>query len=495
MTMTPNSAASNRPRQIGLIGAAVLSSLLATACGGGGGGGGEAPAPPPKGPLTVTSTPVLAGGNALFTIALTSGAVGPADIVYSTSSPSTNTGDATAGDRCNSVGVDYVQASNATVSVPAGAGSVTVSVLTCANPSFEPNESFALTTAFEGRATNTKTTIVNATAGGLNDTGITQCLNVAGALVACSASDIAGQDGAFGRDVSTLANDSADGRVGFSYSALASNCLIDQVTGLVWDNASTSAATLAAAQALPAAANAAARCGRSDWRLPTADELLSLVDNGAAAAPRIDAKFTGTLSAPSWSATAYAADTRANWVVDFGSGAVAFESATNPLAKAFATRLIAGTAATTYGCDEAATERYTDHGNGTVTDKRTGLQWQQCTDGLSGATCGTGTATPQASFAAALARAATVNADVGGAGKGFADWRVPNKNELASLINYRCNAPSIQRSRFPGTPATSVWTSSPLAAGLVWYVDFTDGNVGPSGMNGSRVLRLVRAGQ
>jgi len=480
-----------------MISAAVLSllSLLVTACGGG--GGGPAPVPPPKGPLTVTTAPVLAGGNALFTIALSSGTVGPADIVYSTNSPGTNTGDATTGDRCNSVGVDYVQASNATVSVPAGAGSVTVSVLTCPNPGFEPNESFALTTAFEGRSTSTKATIVNATAGGLNDTGISQCLNAAGALVACSATDIAGQDGAFGRDVSTLANDSADGRVGFSYSALASNCITDQVTGLVWDNVSTSASTstLAAAQALPAVANAAARCGRSDWRLPSADELLSLVDNGATAAPRIDAKFTGTPSAPSWSATAYAADTRANWVVDFGSGAVAFESATNPLAKPFATRLIAGTASATYACDEAATERYTDHGNGTVTDKRSGLQWQQCTDGLSGAACSTGTATPQVSFAAALARAATVNADAGGAGKGFGDWRVPNKNELASLVNYRCNAPSIQRSRFPGTPAASAWTSSPLAAGLVWYVDFTDGNVGPSGMNGSRVLRLVRAGQ
>ncbi|CAN5287754.1 hypothetical protein BH11PSE10_BH11PSE10_04510 [soil metagenome] len=480
------------------MGSALLLSLMTAACGGGGGGSTPAPTPPPKGPLTVTTAPVLAGGNLVFTISLGAGAVGPADIAYSTSNPTTNTGDATPGDRCNSVGVDYVQISNGTASVPGGASSTTVTIATCPNPSFEPNEALALTTTFESRTTSTKATIVNATAGGLNDTGITQCLNAAGALLACAATDIAGQDGAFGRDASALSNEGSDGRVGFAFAASGGSCLEDKVTGLVWDNSTASTATLAAAQALPAIANAAARCGRSDWRLPTADELDSLVDNGAAGGARIDARFTATAALPTWSSTAYAADTRANWVVDFASGALAFESATNPLAKAFATRLIAGTAGTSYGCDEAATDRYTDHGNSTVTDKRTGLQWQLCVDGLSGAACGTGTATTHASFAAAHARAAAVNADtagLSGVNKGFSDWRVPNKNELASLVNYRCSAPAIQRSRFPATPPTSTWTSSPLAAGLVWYVDFADGNVGPSGANGSRVLRLVRAGQ
>jgi hypothetical protein len=29
---------------------------------------------------------------------------------------------------------------------------------------------------------------------------------------------------------------------------------------------------------------------------------------------------------------------------------------------------------------------------------------------------------------------------------------------------------------------------------LVWYVDFTDGSIGPGGVNGGRGLRLVRGG-
>ena len=72
---------------------------------------------------------------------------------------------------------------------------------------------------------------------------------------------------------------------------------------------------------------------------------------------------------------------------------------------------------------------------------------------------------------------------------------MPNRNELASLVNRRCEAPAIQRTAFPGTPSASFWTATPAFAGFAWYVDFTDGSIGPGGSTGDRVLRLVRGGQ
>ena len=45
---------------------------------------------------------------------------------------------------------------------------------------------------------------------------------------------------------------------------------------------------------------------------------------------------------------------------------------------------------------------YTVHGDGTVTDRRTGLMWAQCLAGQSGAQCATGTPIPM-DWAAALA--------------------------------------------------------------------------------------------
>ena len=42
----------------------------------------------------------------------------------------------------------------------------------------------------------------------------------------------------------------------------------------------------------------------------------------------------------------------------------------------------------------APNSRYTNHGNGTVTDSKTALMWKQCSEGQSGSAC-TGTHTTQ----------------------------------------------------------------------------------------------------
>lgn len=497
MTLTRrDTAADGRSRRAGVAAAAtpftalvpLAAALLLVACGGGGGGGAE-----PVGPLVITSEATLASAGALvFRIAPSAAFDGDTVVKYRTADLPAATGAAVGGAACGA-GIDYVIVNETPVTF--NSAGVSVAITLCSNTGFEPSEQFQLVVEWAPGIQRGNGVILNNAPGGITDTGITQCLNSAAALVACSASDIAGQDGSRGRDATAATSGNADGRVGFAYADAAGGCIEDRVTGLVWDSNSPAAATQGDASAQLAAANVAARCGFSDWRLPTVAELMTLVDAGAAAAPRIDARLAGTPIAAFWTSNLYIGDPRAAWVVDFNSSAVAFEPVANPLAKPAASRLVRGAAPVTSACDDAAVAHLVDHGNATVTDSRTGLMWQQCSDGLSGAGCATGAPTVYTSFGTALGRATAVNGDAAGAGRGHADWRVPNRNELASLVNRACEAPAIQRARFPGTRSVSYWSASPAAAGRAWYVDFNDGSVGPGGTTGDRLLRLVRAGQ
>ncbi len=119
----------------------------------------------------------------------------------------------------------------------------------------------------------------------------------------------------------------------------------------------------------------------------------------------------------------------------------------------------------------APASRFTDNGDGTVTDKATGLQWKRCSEGQGwdGATC-TGTATGHTWQAALqLAEAASY--------AGRSDWRLPNIKELASIVEQACYDPAVDLGVFPGAPSYWFWSSSPNAndASNAWYVYFYDG--------------------
>jgi hypothetical protein len=187
----------------------------------------------------------------------------------------------------------------------------------------------------------------------------------------------------------------------------------------------------------------------------------------------------------------------ATLLLDNGIGGADFKTA---LHDAFYVRSLPGPA--------PAPVAYTDNGDGTVTDARTGLMWDQCTWGLSGTTpgaqCTVGSASSQF-WQQTLGISVTANAMNGGTGyKGHHDWRVPNKNELMSIAD-PTQTPAIDSTVFPNTIEAWYWTSTTYfpSQNSAWIIDFGIDGPNPAGKTLNQpfapfvppYLRLVRGGE
>ena len=115
-------------------------------------------------------------------------------------------------------------------------------------------------------------------------------------------------------------------------------------------------------------------------------------------------------------------------------------------------------------CDTSAyplstpTARFTDNGDGTLTDTQSGLSWMRCALGQkwTGSAC---SGTPETfTWDAAQGAAKSLNASGGFAS--HADWRMPHIPELAMIVERQCANPRINLALFPDTPASYFWTAS-----------------------------------
>jgi hypothetical protein len=142
--------------------------------------------------------------------------------------------------------------------------------------------------------------------------------------------------------------------------------------------------------------------------------------------------------------------------------------------------------------EETPSQVFSD-GGAWVQDRRTGLLWQRCPLGWrwEGQACQVNS--PQADSFSWQQALAAANADALG---GFT-WRLPNKQELLSLVERRCAMPAINEQVFPGTPSAFFWTSTPalFADGYAWFQDFGRGEVLPAPMQRSLHVRLVSDGR
>jgi hypothetical protein len=101
-----------------------------------------------------------------------------------------------------------------------------------------------------------------------------------------------------------------------------------------------------------------------------------------------------------------------------------------------------------------------------------GLVWQKCSNGQDSSNC-SGTAT-QYKWADAILQCENLNL------ANRIDWRLPNINELKSIVDYTKNSsPSININYFPNTLSSPYWSSTTWAGNLsgAWGIDFSNGSI------------------
>lgn len=132
--------------------------------------------------------------------------------------------------------------------------------------------------------------------------------------------------------------------------------------------------------------------------------------------------------------------------------------------------------------------RFTDNGDGTVTDNLTCLIWTQDADIADG----TRTWSDALTDCNSLASGSQGLTDGSMAG----DWRLPNVRELSSLIDFSQFNPSLPSGHpFMGVQQDSYWSSTifaVLALPSAWQVDFGNGSVDASLKDDSHFVWCVR---
>lgn len=295
------------------------------------------------------------------------------------------------------------------------------------------------------------------------DTGQARCFGDRGQLLAApkSGEPSYGQD-AFYRGPQPSYRDNGDGTVS------------DLNTGLMWQKTPEQDRKLTFAEAL-AHAKQSRLAGHADWRLPTIKQLYSLIDfNGDChrqpPVPYLDTRHFDfrygdesqgerLIDAQFWSSTEYVGLTMRGdatvFGVNFADGRIKGYPRDRGRGGQTAThfvRLVRGNPA--YG-----TNRFTDNGDGTISDLATGLMWAKADSGK------------PLDWQHALAYCEHLKL------AGHADWRLPNAKQLQSIVDYS-RAPDAQRRDQRGPAIDPSFQTTDAEA---WFWTSTTHLEGPGG--------------
>ncbi len=321
----------------------------------------------------------------------------------------------------------------------------------------------------------------------------------------------------------------------------------DNLTGLVWapngnlmptrdnnwdqDNTvNDGAVTWQHALDYVAKLNTESYLGHTDWRLPNRKELRSLANYGQGnVATWLNTQGFSNVQAYYWSSTTTAGVTDSAWVVNMGDGGVNYSFKTNdyyvwPVRSGQESNALADVPKTgqitSYGTgtiDDGGLQRgvawpstrFTTNGDTTMTDNLTGLVWAPNGNLMPARDNGwdvDGTANDGAvTWQHALDYVAKLNTE---SYLGRTDWRMPNVNELESLVHAEytkettCSGSCATNAAWLNTQGfsnarPSYWSSATYAGNTAyaWYVDMSRGYVLPPYKPNYHYVWPVRSGQ
>jgi hypothetical protein len=344
--------------------------------------------------------------------------------------------------------------------------------------------------------------VVQAPAVRVPDTGQTTCYDDAGAVIPCPQPG----EAFYGQDANYTINPPSYTKLDASGNDLPDSSsswvmVRDNVTGLIWevkqnmdgvqdyenphdaDNAYTwydsNPATNGGDPGAPGdgtdtedfidALNDAEFGGGNDWRMPTRQELRSIVDYGRN--PSIDAAyFPNTVAHLYWSSTTGAGNTDYAWSMNFSNGSdYGYDIGYGLKSSHYYVWAVRGGPA--YG-------ELIDNGDGTVSDTSTGLMWQQATAPV------TYTWQDALSYCENLTLA------------GKSDWRLPTIKELDSIVDLTQYNPAINITFFPNAVAHLYWSSTAYAvdARSAWRMYLYSGAISAWYKSSSYYVRAIRGG-
>ncbi|HZX48579.1 MAG TPA: DUF1566 domain-containing protein [Nitrospirota bacterium] len=290
-------------------------------------------------------------------------------------------------------------------------------------------------------------------------------------------------------------------------------CVTDNLTGLMWVR-SPDSVSRTWQQALDIA-NGLSLCGYADWRLPNVNEIKSLINAGQSdSATWLNTQgFSNVQSDLYWSSTSYADDSNYASIVRMWGGNVFANVKSNfyyvwPVRSrqsgSFGPSIIqlpktgqttcynsSGTVTACTGTGQDGdtqagvawpSPRFTVSTDGyCVTDNLTGLMWVE---------------SPPDSFIRAWQQ--SLDYANGLSLCGYTDWRLPNVNELRSLINagQSDSATWLNTQGFSNVQSNYYWSSTSYAynTSLAWIIDMSDGDVFTGNKSSVLYVWPVRSG-